>query len=236
MKGTSIASSVWAAEHDLDWALWTLVGSYYLREGAIGTNEYYGLLSWNWCEPRNSSFLERISALQYPFQGPGSAQSNPHKIIFHPSTGLCVLRSSLFEPLKLGPCSDSEGWSYSSEKTLTLKGTYFCMQAQGLDQPAKLGLICSSSGSKWETISDSKMHLSTIVDGDARVCLDVGSNNELITTSCKCLSKDNDCDPTSQWFKVVNSTRSRYQDATELEGFLWTSDMNHWKGLFGHWI
>lgn len=58
-----------AAELDLDWALWTLVGSYYLRQGVIGLEEYYGLLSWNWCEVRNSTLLKQISALQSPFQG-----------------------------------------------------------------------------------------------------------------------------------------------------------------------
>ena len=58
-----------AAELDLDWALWTLVGSYYLRQGVVGLNEYYGILDWNWCEIRNSSFLERLSALQSPFRG-----------------------------------------------------------------------------------------------------------------------------------------------------------------------
>lgn len=58
-----------AAELDLDWALWTLVGSYYTREGVAGLEEFYGLLNWNWCELRNSSFLQRISILQSPFQG-----------------------------------------------------------------------------------------------------------------------------------------------------------------------
>lgn len=58
-----------AAEFDLDWAIWTLVGSYYLREGVVGLNEFYGLLDWNWCAVRNSTFIQRISALQSPFQG-----------------------------------------------------------------------------------------------------------------------------------------------------------------------
>lgn len=59
----------WAADHDLDWALWTLVGSYYFRQGVVGMEEFYGVLNWDWCEPRNSSFLEKISAIQTPFQG-----------------------------------------------------------------------------------------------------------------------------------------------------------------------
>lgn len=59
----------WAAELDLDWAYWALVGSYYLREGVVGLNEYYGLYNWNWSEIRNSSFLQRISAIQSPLRG-----------------------------------------------------------------------------------------------------------------------------------------------------------------------
>lgn len=58
-----------AAELDWDWALWTLVGSYNMRDGVVGMDEHYGLLSWDWCGTRNWSFLQRISALQSPLQG-----------------------------------------------------------------------------------------------------------------------------------------------------------------------
>lgn len=58
-----------AAELDLDWALWALQGSYYLREGQLGMDEKYGVLSWDWCSSRNSSLLQRITTLQSPFQG-----------------------------------------------------------------------------------------------------------------------------------------------------------------------
>ncbi|KAG7980014.1 hypothetical protein I3843_05G159000 [Carya illinoinensis] len=197
-----------AAEHDLDWALWTLVGSYYLREGVIGSSEYYGVLDSNWRDIRNPSFLKRISTLQSPFQGPGLEETNRHKVIFHPLTGLCVLRKSLLEPLRLGPCTDSEAWSYTSQKTLKLLGTRYCLQAEGLDDPAALGIICTVLGSKWEVISDSQMHLSTKVGNGTTVCLDVDSSNNVVTTTCKCISRDNMCDPESQWFKLVNSTRS----------------------------
>ncbi|EEF47609.1 glycosyl hydrolase 5 family protein [Ricinus communis] len=197
-----------AAELDWDWALWTLVGSYYLRQGVIGLNEYYGVLNWNWCDVRNSSFLQQISALQSPFQGPGLSETNPHKVIFHPSTGLCVQRKSMLEPLRLGSCTDSEAWRYTSENTLTLRGTYFCLQADELGKPAKLGIICTDSTSKWDVISDSKMHLSSKITNGTAVCLDVDSNNTIVISTCKCLSRDNTCDPESQWFKLVNSTRS----------------------------
>lgn len=59
----------WAAELDVEWALWALTGSYYLREGVIGMNEYYGVYNWNWGEIRNQSLLHKISSLQYPFRG-----------------------------------------------------------------------------------------------------------------------------------------------------------------------
>ncbi|KAI7988893.1 hypothetical protein LOK49_LG13G00527 [Camellia lanceoleosa] len=143
--------------------------------------------------------------------GPAQQGAKQHKVIFHPLTGQCIHRKSLLEPLKLGPCTDSEAWSYNTQqKTLTIKGTYFCLQAAGLNKPAKLGVICSDSTSKWELISDSKMHLSSKLTTDgAAVCLDVDpSSNIIITNNCKCLNRDNMCDPGSQWFKIVNSTRS----------------------------
>ncbi|XP_052205116.1 glycosyl hydrolase 5 family protein-like [Diospyros lotus] len=196
-----------AAELDLDWALWTLVGSYYLRGGVRGYDETYGIFSLNWGQPRNSSFLNRISVMQSPFQGPGLAQAKPHIVIFHPLTGLCIQRRTLFEPLKLGPCSGSEAWSYTPEKTLTIKGTYFCLQAVGLGKPAKLGVICTGASSRWQPISDSKMHLSTTLEDGTAVCLDIDpGSNVVFTNACKCLERDNMCDPASQWFKFVNTT------------------------------
>ncbi|XP_006483983.1 glycosyl hydrolase 5 family protein [Citrus sinensis] len=197
-----------AAELDWDWALWTLVGSYYLREGVIGLNEYYGLFDWNWCDIRNSSFLERISSLQSPFRGPGVFETGLHKVIYHPATGLCVQRKSFLDPLTLGPCTESEAWSYTPHKTISLKGAYFCLQAKHVGKPAKLGIICTDCGSTWEIISDSKMHLSSKADNGTTVCLDVDSSNTIVTNTCKCLSRDKTCDPASQWFKLVDSTRS----------------------------
>ncbi|XP_030496713.2 glycosyl hydrolase 5 family protein [Cannabis sativa] len=198
-----------AAELDLDWALWTLVGSYYYRQGVIGMNEYYGIMNWDWDEIRNSSLLQKISAIQYPFQGPGLSETRIHKNIFHPSTGLCVVRKSVFEPLTLGPCSSSDGWYYSPQKKLTIKGTYFCLQAFDIGKPARLSIKCTDSDSKWETISDSKLQLSSTTANGDTVCLDIDSaNNEVVTNTCKCLSRDSSCDPSSQWFKLVDSTRS----------------------------
>ncbi|XP_075473490.1 glycosyl hydrolase 5 family protein-like [Primulina tabacum] len=199
----------WAAEFDVDWALWALTGSYYLREGVIGLDETYGVYNWNWCGARNTSILQKLSVLQSPFRGPGYSEARQHKILFHPMTGLCVRRIlSLPKPLVLGSCSDASAWSYTPQKTLTIKGTYFCLQADQLGQPAKLGIICGSDSSKWEAISDSKMHLSTKLEDGTSVCLDIDSEKSIVTNSCKCLdNKNNTCDPGSQWFKIIDSTR-----------------------------
>lgn len=176
-------------------------------------NEYYGILDSNWREVRNSSFLQKLSVLQSPFRGPGYDEIRPHKVIFHPMTGLCIQRKSLYEPLVLGPCSGAEAWTYTPKKTITIKGTYFCLQADELGLPAKLGLICSYANSIWETISDSKMHLSSKLEDGSSVCLDIDSDNSIVTIACKCLNRNSTCDPGSQWFKIIDSTR--YTPATK---------------------
>ncbi|CAA3008765.1 hydrolase, hydrolyzing O-glycosyl compounds [Olea europaea subsp. europaea] len=139
--------------------------------------------------------------------GPGYNEIHPHKVIFHPKTGLCIKRKSIYEHLVLGPCSEAEAWTYTPQKTLTIMGTYFCLQADGLALPAKLGVICSYASSKWETISDSKMHLSSKLADGSGVCLDIDSNNVVVTNACKCLNRNSTCDPGSQWFKIIDSTR-----------------------------
>ncbi|XP_042499879.1 glycosyl hydrolase 5 family protein-like [Macadamia integrifolia] len=205
-----------AAEWDWDWALWTFVGSYYLRDGAREMDETYGLVDWAWQNSRNPSFLQKLSTLQAPFQGPGVSNVRPYKIMIHPSTGLCVHRKSLTEPLRLGSCAETEAWSYTPQMSLELKGTHFCLQAEGMGKPAMLGTSCTTATTKWETISDSKMHFSSKLSNGTTVCLDIDSNNFLVTNPCKCLSIDHKCDPGSQWFKIVNSTRTMSSSSSDI--------------------
>lgn len=129
----------------------------------------------------------------------------PYKSIFHPATGLCVARKSLFEPLKLAPCDQTEGWSYTPRRTLVIKGTYFCLQVDGLGKPAILGIVCSDSNSKWEPTSESMMHLSSRPSNGTTVCLDIDSDHTVITNPCNCMNgADQSCDPSSQWFKIIS--------------------------------
>ncbi|KAF9603079.1 hypothetical protein IFM89_033804 [Coptis chinensis] len=124
------------ADWDMDWSLWALQGSYYLRGGVYAMDETYGLLSYDWESVRNSSYLRRLQAVQSPFQG------------------------------------------------------------VGLGLPPRLGNDCTNSSSKWEMISNSRMHLSSELASGERVCLDVSKDGTIITNQCKCLAKDPKCDPT----------------------------------------
>ncbi|OIW14638.1 hypothetical protein TanjilG_32980 [Lupinus angustifolius] len=193
---------------DFDWTLWTLVGSYYLREGVVEMNEYYGILDTDWSHIRNQDFLQKISAIQLPFQGLNSPEAKHDKVIFHPLTGLCVLRKSHFGLLSLGPCPNSEGWEYTPQNTLSIKGTRFCLRAHKEGNLAKLHKKCTNFNSKWELISDSKLQLSSKIRYNSSVCLDIDSNNIIVTNACKCISIDNTCDPASQWFKLIDRTKS----------------------------
>ncbi|ESQ32867.1 hypothetical protein EUTSA_v10003934mg [Eutrema salsugineum] len=198
-----------AADLDLDWALWTLAGSYYVREKTIGSDESFGVLDLNWSSIRNSIILQMISAIQSPFRG--LMETQPKKIIFHPSSGLCIVRKSLFQ-LKLGSCNRSESFKLSSHRVLSLtEEQIFCLKAYEIGDPVKLRLFFSESYcSKWKFLSESKMQLSSFTKNGESVCLDVDSDsNNIVTKSCKCLEGNASCNPKSQWFKLVTSTRSR---------------------------
>uniref|UniRef100_A0A0E0KRY7 Glycoside hydrolase family 5 domain-containing protein n=1 Tax=Oryza punctata TaxID=4537 RepID=A0A0E0KRY7_ORYPU len=215
MSGTHVADNRYltcflsvAAEMDLDWAIWALQGSYYIREGTLAYDESYGLLSWDWCTARNPSFIKRINALQSPFQGPGLPNSQePYNVIFHPLSGLCVL-VKYSEALELGPCDKSNAWNYTKGYELILKQTGQCLQAKYVGENAKLGTSCSKSSSKWKLLSNSGMHVSTeLTKNGTRVCLDASPDGNITTNQCKCLTVDPNCNPESQWFKIILSSK-----------------------------
>ncbi|KAM7255502.1 hypothetical protein ACFE04_008400 [Oxalis oulophora] len=214
-KGTSVGGNRFItcvlgmlAEHDLDWNIWTLFGSYYMRGEVVGMEETFGLLTWNWGDIRNETYLHRFQAIQPQLTGPG-LPNKTHKMIFHPLTGQCV--KSEENSLVLRPChDDNDGWIYSRSKRIcSLKSRLQCIQSTAEGEPAKLGRKWAKIGTTWETISDSKMHLATNMDttGNSKLCLDVDANNKIVTNACKCLSGDSSCDPESQWFKLVDSSR-----------------------------
>ncbi|RWW72893.1 hypothetical protein BHE74_00019269 [Ensete ventricosum] len=197
------------ADKDVDWALWTLQGSYYLREGVVDKDEAYGMLTYDWAGVRNQTVLQKVRAVQQPFRGPGVSKTAPYIIIFHPSTGLCVTLGSLtLHTLDFGPCDGNmQAFHYTQQRTLTSIDSSLCVSATGAGDPVKFD-SCSDSGSSWNLVSDSGMHVSTTLPGDGTtLCLDVGPNG-VVTNPCKCLGDDANCDPESQWFKLVTSAKT----------------------------
>uniref|UniRef100_A0A7N0VI13 Glycoside hydrolase family 5 domain-containing protein n=1 Tax=Kalanchoe fedtschenkoi TaxID=63787 RepID=A0A7N0VI13_KALFE len=57
------------AEKDLDWALWALQGSYYLKSGKVGPEETYGVLDASWANPRDGAFKRHYGLLLNMTQG-----------------------------------------------------------------------------------------------------------------------------------------------------------------------
>ncbi|KAG0461109.1 hypothetical protein HPP92_021406 [Vanilla planifolia] len=122
--------------------------------------------------------------------------------------GLCVLQSrSNGEPV-LGSCGEYQAWSYTSELNLVLKDAGLCLQAGADGEEVKFGTQCKNLGSKWVQITDSRMLLSTYAEDNGHmVCLDLGPENSIITSTCKCLVEEGPCSSESQWFKIVDSNR-----------------------------
>lgn len=125
--------------------------------------------------------------------------------IFHPPTGLCILRNRLTDPLTLGPCDNSDSWYYTPQNFLTIKGTYFCLQAVGPHHPAKLSINCVPSNSAWNILSSyGKTYFSTVLEDGTKVCLDIDGNDTVTTNPCNgggIAAND------SQWFKFVEEPR-----------------------------
>ncbi|KAK1270309.1 hypothetical protein QJS04_geneDACA004258 [Acorus gramineus] len=72
----------------------------------------------------------------------------PFNLIFHPPTTSCVLRKSYRDPLKLGPCTNSDAWTYTPQKILFVKdNTIITNPCKSLTHPGGF-----SSDSQWFSI------------------------------------------------------------------------------------
>ncbi|KAK6949964.1 hypothetical protein Daesc_008287 [Daldinia eschscholtzii] len=56
--------------NDGEWALWAVQGSYYVRQGAVGADEGWGLLDRDWKNLRNAKVPELLKPLFQVTQGP----------------------------------------------------------------------------------------------------------------------------------------------------------------------
>ncbi|XP_074555698.1 uncharacterized protein LOC141811573 [Curcuma longa] len=132
--------------------------------------------------------------------------------IFHPSTGLCVMRSKITDPLRLGPCSKADSWQYTPQQFLMVTGTYFCLETVGLGDRVRLAIFCESrwafeSASESESDSEGPTHLTTEMGDGTKVCLDADADGTLVTNSCNQFDGDQAVKQgvDSQWFKLTTT-------------------------------
>ncbi|KAA8520890.1 hypothetical protein F0562_011563 [Nyssa sinensis] len=156
-------------EMDLDWALWALQGSYYLRDGLIGPDEPYGLLDVNWAHLRNPDFLERLQLIQQTLQDQ-KLEVLKYYIMYHPASGHCVQVEK--EEICASDCRSWSRWSHNGDGTpIWLMGTSWCLKAEGDGLPVILSLDCSSEQSRWEFASSSKFQIAAKDENGRSLCI-----------------------------------------------------------------
>ncbi|XP_058223723.1 glycosyl hydrolase 5 family protein-like [Rhododendron vialii] len=202
------------AERDLDWALWTLQGSYKLREGKVGMEETFGLVDANWDHLRNSTLQDKLKLVQQMTQDPSSKWPTNY-VMFHPQSGRCARLGR--QGLCLSNCLQTSKWSYGGNGTpIRLTGTSRCLTIDGDGLPPILSDDCSSQRSRWESVSESKFHMAAQDGSGSNLCLDWSSSNSsavLLTKKCLCLDNDlkdvPSCaqNPQNQWFKLVPTNK-----------------------------
>ncbi|KAL6327852.1 hypothetical protein AAG906_026526 [Vitis piasezkii] len=154
------------ADKDLDWALWTLQGSYYYREGMAGPEEVYSVLDYNWDKPRDPKYLERLTILQQTIQGIMSSSLTEPKlecfIILRtctpPESGFCVNVEGQ-DNVHGSSCRERSKWSHSGDGSpIQLVGSELCLKAVGDGVPVALSTDCKSPWATWKLVSDSMLH------------------------------------------------------------------------------
>ncbi|THF94374.1 glycosyl hydrolase 5 family protein-like [Camellia sinensis] len=204
------------AERDLDWALWTLQGSYMLREGQVGMEEVYGVLDANWDQLRDSKIQEKLGLIQQIAQDPSSNNNPTNYVMYHPQSGQCAQVGK--DDIYTSDCRNPSQWSHDGDGSpIKLKGTSWCLTISGNGLPVILSNDCSSHRSIWELVSSSKLHVGAKDEQGTYLCLEwsrSSNSSAILTKKCLCLD-DNvkdvpscDDDPQIQWFKLIPTNKN----------------------------
>ncbi|XP_017239569.1 glycosyl hydrolase 5 family protein [Daucus carota subsp. sativus] len=198
------------ADKDLEWALWAMQGSYYLREGQVEWEEPYGMYSFAWDKIRNSSILQLMELNQQMIQDPTSEYAS-YYAMYHPQTGRCVSVNK--NNVTTSSCHRLQRWGFEYDENgsrITLVGTSGCLTVVADKAPVKVTGDCSSQKSTWKFVSKSKMHLAARDEKGMDLCLEWDSlNSTIVTNKCLCLGDDLGdlpwCsqNPQTQWFKLI---------------------------------
>ncbi|KAL1551964.1 cellulase [Salvia divinorum] len=193
------------AEFDVDWALWSLQGSYILRQGIVNHDEYYGILDIDWDRLRSPAFVSRLQIIQQINQDFTSKKPTYYKI-FHPLSGQCV--QIVKNEIVLASCNNASRWDQHLDGSpIKLEGAAGCLGVAGDGVSPRVSMDCSS---KWKIVSSSGLHLAAQDGKGEYLCLEVNvSDSRIVTKKCLCVGKNlsdfRTCagNPQSQWFKLV---------------------------------
>ncbi|PWA90189.1 ricin B, lectin domain, Glycoside hydrolase, family 5 [Artemisia annua] len=199
------------AEHDIDWGLWHLAGSFMLREGQFDVEDVYGMYDFMWVNIRNSTVLERLQFIQTNIQGYNESRNPAYYFLYHPLSGLCINASG--DSLLMIDCQHASKWNHDHDGgSIQLVNTPQCLTTtiEGQTPVITDQVNCSSPQSLWNVASGSRHHLaSKDVEGN-NLCLEVDIPSlNIATNKCLCLDDDlNDIpscgyNPTRQWLKLI---------------------------------
>ncbi|KAI3850536.1 hypothetical protein MKX03_003972 [Papaver bracteatum] len=198
----------YAAEKDLDWAMWALQGSYYIKNETPNFDETYGVLDKNWDQPRNPKFTERYRLIEDILQDPRSNLPR-EQIIYHPLSGHCfTVDDKNSSSTQLSDCLNRSHWSYAGNQTqIKLTGTSKCLKVEGNGLPVTVSDDCSSV---WKVIADSNIRLATTDKEGRSLCLDYNPSISPLVLSNECLCADDESsnckeNPETQWFKLIET-------------------------------
>ncbi|XP_047971015.1 glycosyl hydrolase 5 family protein-like [Salvia hispanica] len=211
-RGPSVADSRYitcflaaVAELDVDWALWSLQGSYMLRQGKVNLDESYGILDFDWDRLRNPGFVSRLQIVQHINQDFTSKKPTYYKM-FHPLSGKCV--QIVHNEMTLANCNYASRWNqHRDDSPLKLEGAAGCLSVPGDGVSPRVSRDYSS---KWKIVSSSGLHLAAQDRKGEYLCLEVNaSDSRVVAKKCLCVGDDlsnfRTCadNPQSQWFKLV---------------------------------
>ncbi|XP_071905798.1 glycosyl hydrolase 5 family protein-like [Coffea arabica] len=159
------------AHHGLDWALWALQASYYLRDGHQDHDETYGMFNSNWRHLRSPEFHSKLQFLYQKLQDPKS-DGRSYKILYHLLSGKCA-RANKNNDIYVSECWEMSKWDHQGEGTPTiLQGTRSCLKAIGDGLLVALTIDCKSNQRKWTLTSNSQFQLASKHENGTELCLD----------------------------------------------------------------
>ncbi|KAL3498923.1 hypothetical protein ACH5RR_041655 [Cinchona calisaya] len=184
LRGLAIVSTMYKdtsmPENDLDWAVWSLQGSYYIKEGVHDPEETYAMLNYNWSTIRSPEFHSKLQLIQKKIQDPTSKEEN-YLIMYHALRGKCA-RVDNNKEVHASECWEPSKWIHEGEGTpIRLKNTNLCLKAIGDGLPVALTNDCISQQSNWKLALNSLHKLAS--QGEKRDRIVLGMESLLFSKS-----------------------------------------------------